>query len=96
LEEVKARLKKERPMIDLQRQLKGQSIVYGKTIGEGKNILAEYVCAIDTLVTFATGCPEEEYKRRAAAINALTVLYSLQEGRRFRRRHCRSYQLRES
>ena len=90
LKEVKAKWKKEQPVIDIQRQLKGLPIASEATMEVENYILAERVRAIDTLFTFATGSPEDECQRRAAAINALTMLCRVQEGRGFRRRQCSS------
>lgn len=82
LKEVKARYKREQPVIDIQRQLKGLPIIEEKTVGAEDYVFAERVRVIEALFTFATSSPEEECKRRAEAINALTALCSLQEGSR--------------
>jgi len=46
----------------------------------------ERVRIIETLFTFATSSSKEKCIRRVQAINAVTALCSLQEGRGFRRR----------
>ena len=85
LKEVKARYKREQPVIDIQRQLKGLPIVAEETVNAEAYVFAERVRVIDTLFAFTTSSPEEECKRRVEAINALTALCSLQESRHFRR-----------
>lgn len=82
LQEVKARYKKEQPVIDIQRQLKGLLSVAPETATVEDYVFMERVRVIDTLFTFATSCPEEECKRRVEAISALTALCRLQESRR--------------
>jgi hypothetical protein len=86
LKEIKARHKREQPVIDIQRQLKGLPIVAEETVKAEAYVFAERVRVIDTLFAFTTSSPEEECKRRVEAINALTALCGLQEGRHFRRR----------
>ena len=82
LQEVKARYKKDQPVIDIQRQLKGLLSVAPKTATVEDYVFIERVRAIDTLFTFTTSSPEEKRKRRMEAINALTALCCLQEGKR--------------
>jgi len=87
LTEVKSRYKREQPVIDIQRQLRGESLdEKDPTLKMQDCVLAERCQVIDSLFTFATSSPEEECRRRAKAINALKTLCNLQEGRRFRRR----------
>ncbi len=86
LKEVKARYKREQPVIDIQRQLKGLPVVDEETIETAAYVFVERVKVIDTLLAFVTPSLEEECKRRVEAINALPALCSLQEGRHFRRR----------
>ncbi len=86
LKEVKARYKREQPVIDIQRQLKGLPLVDEETVKTAAYVFAERVRVIDTLFAFVTPSLEEECKRRVEAINALTALCNLQEGRHFRRR----------
>ena len=81
LREVKARYKKEQPVIDIQRQLNGVLSVELETTVE-EYVFAERVRVINALFTFATSSPEEECKRRVEAIDALTALCRLQEGKR--------------
>lgn len=82
LQEVKARYKKEQPVIDIQRQLKGLLSAAPETATVEDYVFVERVRVINTLFTFATSSPEEECKRRVEAIDALTALCGLQEGRR--------------
>lgn len=87
LKEVKSRYKREQPVIDIQRQLRGESLdEKDPTLKMHDCVVAERCQVIDSLFTFATSSPEEECRRRAKAINALKNLCNLQEGRRFRRR----------
>ncbi len=85
LQEVKARYKREQPVIDIQRQLKGLPLVELETAKAEDYVFEERVRVIDTLLTFVTSSPEEECKRRVEAINPLTALCRLQEGKRPRR-----------
>ena len=85
LNEIKTRYKREQPVIDIQRQLKGLPLLEEDTVKVEDYVFTERVRVINALFTFATSSPENECKRRAEAINALTALCSLQEGRRFRR-----------
>ena len=82
LPEMKARYKKEQPVIDIQRQLKGLLSVEPETATVEDHVFVERVRVIDALFTFATSSPEEESQRRVEAINALTALCRLQEGKR--------------
>ncbi len=83
LKEVKVKYKREQPVIDIQRQLQGQSIKEEKTALKVQDyVRAERVRVIDSLFTFASSAPKEECKRRAKAIDDLTALCSVQEGRR--------------
>ena len=84
--EVKERYKKEQPVIDIQRQLKGIPVADHKSLRTADYVFAERVQAIDMLFTFATSSTAEECQRRAAAINALTALCKKQESQGFRRR----------
>lgn len=84
--EIKERYKKEQPVIDIQRQLKGLPVAEQENLRAVDFVFVERVQAIDTLFTFATPCTEEEYQRRAAAINALTALCKKQQSQGFRRR----------
>jgi len=84
--EVKERYKKEQPVIDIQRQLKGLPVVEQEAIQAAEYVFAERVQAINALFTFATSSTEEECQRRAAAINALVALCKKQESQGFRRR----------
>ncbi len=81
LKEVKARYKREQPVIDIQRQLKGLPLIPEKTVRVEDYIFTERVWAVDALFTFATSSSEEECKRWAEAINALAALCRLQEGK---------------
>ena len=72
-------------MIDIQRKLKGLPSEELETAKAEDYVFEERVRVIDTLLTFATSSPNEECKRRVEAINALTALCRLQEGKRPRR-----------
>ncbi len=82
---VKERYKREQPVIDIQRQLKGMPVGDHQNPRAADYVFAERVQAIDTLFTFATSSTAEECERRAAAINALTALCKKQESQGFRR-----------
>ena len=82
LQEVKARYKREQPVIDIQRQLKGLPLVELETAMAENYVFEDRVRVIDTLLTFVTSSPAEECKRRVEAINSLTTLCRLQEGKR--------------
>ena len=82
LQEVKARYEREQPVIDIQRQLKGLLSVKPETATVEDYVFVERVRVIDALFTFTRSSPEEECKRRVEAINALTALCRLQEGKR--------------
>lgn len=84
LKEVKERYKKEQPVIDIQRQLKGLPVAEQESLRAVEYVFAERVRAIDTLFTFATLSTAEECQRRAAAIDALTALCKKQENQGFR------------
>ena len=86
LKEVRARYKGDQPVIDIQRQLTGLPMAEQETMKAEEYIFVGRVRVIHTLFTFATSSPEEECKRRVAAIDAMTALCSKQEGRGFRRR----------
>ena len=86
LVDVKERYKKEQPVIDIQRQLKGSPVAERKAIKTAEFVFVERVRAIDALFTFATSSTEEESRRRAAAIDALIALCKKQETQGFRRR----------
>lgn len=86
LKEVKANYKTEQPVLDIQRQLRGLPIAEQDRMEAEDHIFVERVRVIETLFTFAASSPEEECTRRVQAINAVTALCSLQEGRSFRRR----------
>ena len=86
LTEVKERYKKEQPVIDIQRQLKGFPVVEQIAFQAAEYVFAERVHAIDALFTFATSSTEEKCRRRVTAINALITLCKKQESRGFRRR----------
>jgi len=86
LTEVKERYKKEQPVIDIQRQLKGLPVAEEESLQAAEYVFAERVQAIDAIFTFATSSTEEECQRRAAAINALIALCKKQESQGFRRR----------
>ena len=83
---VKERYKREQPVIDIQRQLKGLPVEEQENLQAAQYVFAERVRAIDTLFTFATSSTAEECQRRAAAINALTALCKKQDSQGFRRR----------
>ena len=85
LQEVKARYKREQPVIDIQRQLKGLPSAELEKAKAEDYVFVERVRVIDAIFTFATSSPEEECRRRVEAINALTALCRLQEGKRTRR-----------
>ena len=72
-------------MIDIQRQLEGLPSAELETAKAEDYVFVERVRVIDALFTFATSSPEEESRRRVEAINALTTLCRLQEGKRPRR-----------
>lgn len=83
LKDVKAKFKKEQPVIDIQRQLKGLSPIEVDAALETKHyIFTERSRVIEALFTFATSSVEEECERRVEAIKALTALCNLQESRR--------------
>ena len=82
LKEVVARYKKEQPVLDIQRQLKGLPVVEEEMIQAEEYAFMERIRVIQALFTFATSCLEEECRRRVEAINALTALCRLQEARR--------------
>jgi hypothetical protein len=84
--EVKERYKKEQPVIDIQRQLKGLPVAEQENLQAAEYVFAERVQAIDALFTFATSSTEEECQRRVAAISALVALCKKQESQGFRRR----------
>ena len=82
LKEVKLEYKREQPVIDIQRHLQGQLIKEEETASKVQHhVRAERVHVIDLPFTFATSSPEEECTRRARAIDDLTALCSVQEGR---------------
>ena len=81
LEEVKARYKREQPVIDIQQQLKGVPLAIEKRTKAKFYVFPERGRVIDALFTFATSSPDEECKARVNAINALTALCKLQETR---------------
>ena len=85
LTEVKERYKKEQPVIDIQRQLKGLPVAEHETLQAAEYVFAERVHAIDALFTFATSSTEEECQRRGKAIHALMALCKKQESQGFRR-----------
>ena len=85
LREVKARYKKEQPVIDIQRQPENLPAAGSKDMKAEAYIFVERVRAVDTLFTFTTPSPKAECRRRVAAVDALTALCQLQEGRGFRR-----------
>jgi len=84
--EVREKYKKEQPVIDIQRQLKGLPAAKQEAIQAAEYVFAERVKAIDALFTFATSSTTEECQRRAAAINALSALCKKQDSQGFRRR----------
>ncbi len=84
--EVKKRYKKEQPVIDIQRQLKGFPVAEQESLRVATYVFAERVQAIDALFTFALATTEEECQRRGAAIKALIALCKKQENQGFRRR----------
>ncbi|KAL9580150.1 MAG: hypothetical protein Q9212_004664 [Teloschistes hypoglaucus] len=84
--EVKERYKKEQPVIDIQRQLKGFPVAEQEALEAAGYVFAERVHAIDALFTFATSSTEQECQRRVTAINALIALCKKQESQGFRRR----------
>ncbi|KAL8799611.1 MAG: hypothetical protein Q9182_005762 [Xanthomendoza sp. 2 TL-2023] len=86
LTEVKERYKKEQPVIDIQRQLKGLPVAEQEALRAAEYVFAERVQAIDALFTHARSSTEEECQRRVAAIDALIVLCKKQESQGFRRR----------
>ena len=86
LTKVKERYKKEQPVIDIQRQLKGLPIAEQEALHAAEYVFEERVHAIDALFTFATSSTEEECQRRVLAINALIALCKKQESQGFRRR----------
>ena len=86
LMEVRERYKKEQPVIDLQRQLKGLPVAEEEIRQAADYVFAERVHAIDALFTSATSTTHEECQRRAAAIHALVALCQNQENQGFRRR----------
>jgi len=86
LTEVKERYKKEQPVIDIQRQLKGLPVAEQERRQAAEYVFVEQAQAIDALFTFATSSTQEECQRRAAAINALVALCKKQESQGFRRR----------
>lgn len=88
LTEVKERYKKEQPVIDIQRQLKGLPVAEKEALQATEYVFVERVHAIDALFTFATLSTEEECQRRVTAINALIALCKKQESQGFRR--CRA------
>ena len=90
LREIKARYKKEQPVIDIQRQLENLSTVESKEMKAENYIFVERVRAIDALFTFTTSSLKAECQRRVAAIDALTTLCQLQEDKGFRRRKAAS------
>ena len=83
--QVKERYKKEQPVIDIQRQLKGLLVVEQKALQAAEYVFLERIQAIDALFTFATSSIEEESRRRVTAIHALIVLCRKQENQGFRR-----------
>ena len=86
LTKVKERYKKEQPVIDIQRQLKGLPMAEQEALQTAEYVFEERVHAIDALFTFATSSTEEECQRRITAINALIALCKKQESQGFRRR----------
>ena len=86
LTEVKEKYKKEQPVIDIQRQLKGLPVSEQETLQVTDYVFTERVHAIDALFTFATSSTEEEYQRRGTAIKALIALCKKQENQGFHRR----------
>ena len=84
LVEVKERYKKEQPVIDIQRQIKGLPVAGPASLRVAEYVFAERVQAINTLFTFTTSSTAEECQRRAAAIDALTALCKKQENQGFR------------
>ncbi|MCJ1271805.1 hypothetical protein MMC22_011710 [Lobaria immixta] len=83
LTKVKERYKKEQPVIDIQRQLKGLPIAEQKALQAAEYIFEERIHAIDALFTFATPSTEEECQRRVTPINALIALCKKQESQGF-------------
>ncbi|KAL8818268.1 MAG: hypothetical protein Q9223_003059, partial [Gallowayella weberi] len=86
LTEVKERYKKEQPVIDIQRQLKGFPVAEQEALQAARYVFAERVHAIDALFKFATSSTEQECQRRVTAINALIALCKKQESQGFRRK----------
>ena len=84
--EVKKRYKKEQPVIDIQRQLKGLPVAEQKAMQTARYVFVERVRAIDALFTFVTSSSDKECQRRVTAIDALVALYQKQEIYNFRRR----------
>ena len=84
--EGKERYKKEQPVTNIQRQLKGLPVAEQDASQAAEYVFAERFQATDELLNFASSSTEEECQRRAAAINALTALCKKQESQGFRRR----------
>lgn len=95
LTEVKERYKKEQPVIDIQRQLKGLPVAEQEALQAAEYVFAEKVHAIDALFTFAASSTEEECQRRITAINALVALCKKQESQGFRRRKAETKVIKE-
>ena len=86
LTKVKERYKKEQPVIDIQRQLKGLPVAEQEALQTAEYVFEERVHAIDALFTFVTSSTKDECQRRITAINALIALCKKQESQGFRRR----------
>ena len=85
LKEIKAKYKREQPVIDIQRQLKGLPVI-DKPAVDRHYVFTERSRAINALFTFATASAEEAWKRRSEAINSVTALCSLRGAERSYRR----------
>jgi hypothetical protein len=82
LADIVDRFKKEQPVIDSERQLSGK-VVNEDTrdaLERSDQMTPEHLCLIDAILTLPETSLENEYQRRIAAVNAITVYCGVEEG----------------
>jgi hypothetical protein len=81
LAQVKAMYQKQQPITDIERQLNGDEMCEptAKVPATAVSLSSERQHTVDALLSFATGSVEEECRRRAAAIEAVVALGTLQQ-----------------
>jgi hypothetical protein len=81
--DIRDRYKKEQPVIDSERQLSGKAVdeEVRSLLEQLENMTLEHLLLIDTIMTLPETTPEEELRRKIAAINAVTAYCGVEEGR---------------